>query len=187
MTQQELSYTEEELVGLLKAHDERGLSYLYDRYSNALFQVIYQQVPEQVSAEDLLQQVFLKIWNGIDSFDASKGRLYTWMLNIARNRAIDHTRSKDFNKQSKTASLPENVYKEAGTEASGIRDVGLQRTLEKLPVETRRLIELSYFQGYTQDEISKMLQIPLGTVKTRIRAAILQLRKILNPNTVSGS
>lgn len=180
-------YTEGELIELLKEHDERGLSYLYDKYSHALFQVIHQFVPQQESAEDVLQQVFLKVWNNIGSFDSSKGRLYTWMLNIARNQAIDYTRSKDFNNRSKTTELPANVYKEANPGAVAIRDVGLQRVLEQLPPDSRRLIELSYFMGYTQDEISGILQMPLGTVKTRIRAVIMQLRKVLNTNSISGS
>jgi RNA polymerase sigma factor (sigma-70 family) len=172
------NYTEIELVESLKLRDENAYSYLYDHYSKALFTIIYQVVPQQESAEDILQQVFLKIWKNIESYDASKGRIYTWMINLARNQALDHIRSKDFNRQNKTSGLTENVYKDE-VAAGGIRDSGLNKVLEQLPEENRKLLEFSYFQGYTQAEIAEMMNIPLGTVKTRLRTTIIQLRKIL--------
>ncbi len=176
-----LTYTESELVEKLKAHDEQGFSYLYDHYSKALFGLIYGIIPHAETAEDVLQEVFLKIWQNIRSYDTSKGRLYTWMLNIARNGAIDRTRSKDFNKQSKTVDLSETVYNKESGKLS-MDDVGLQKVLQQLPEDNRRLLQLAYFQGYTQEEIAGMLGIPLGTVKTRIRNTIIQLRKLLGTN-----
>jgi RNA polymerase sigma factor (sigma-70 family) len=175
-----LNYTEAELLAGLQSHDEQAFGYLYDRYSKALFSIILQIIPQQEIAEDVLQEVFLKIWQNIKLYDASKGRLYTWMLNIARNQSIDRTRSKDFNNRSKTTELEENVYDNRQTVEAGIDDVGLKKTLNNLPEESRKLLELAYFQGYTQEEISKILNIPLGTVKTRIRTTIIQLRKILS-------
>ena len=172
------TYTEEVLLERLQSHDEQAYSFLYDRYSKALFAVITQIIPQQEIAEDVLQEVFVKIWQHIRSYDPGKGRLYTWMLNIARNQAIDRTRSKDFNKGNKTTGLSDNVYNR-NTELR-IDDVGLKKTLNNLPEENRKLLELAYFQGYTQEEISKLLSIPLGTVKTRIRATIMQLRTILS-------
>ena len=180
--QQELTYTEAELLQGLQKHDERAYGFLYDNYSKALFTIILQVIPKQEVAEDVLQDVFLKIWQNIKSYDASKGRLYTWMLNIARNQAIDKTRSKEFNNQSKTIELSENVYSREGV-AGRIDDVGLKKTISNLPEESRQLLELSYFQGYTQEEISKMLNIPLGTIKTRIRATIIHLRKLIGTNS----
>jgi RNA polymerase sigma-70 factor (ECF subfamily) len=175
------TYTEAELLQALQSRDEQAYSYLYDRYSKALFTIVVQIVPQQELAEDVLQEVFLKIWQNIKSYDLNKGRLYTWMLNIARNQAIDKTRSKEFNNRGKTTELSENVYSsKQGTEAK-IDDIGLKKTLNNLPEDNRRLLELAYFQGYTQDEIAKMLNIPLGTVKTRLRATIIQLRKIVEP------
>ena len=102
------------------------------------------------------------------------------MLNIARNQAIDRTRSKDFNNRSKTTELSENVYSNRQAAEVKMDDVGLQKTLSNLPEENRKLLDLAYYQGYTQEEIAKMLNIPLGTVKTRLRATIIQLRKILS-------
>ena len=175
-----LNYTEAELLAGLQSHDEQTFSYLYDRYSKALFSIILSIIPQHEIAEDVLQEVFLKIWRNIKSYDASKGRLYTWMLNIARNQSIDRTRSKEFNNRTKTTELSETVYNDRRTIEADIDDVGLKKTLSNLPEESRKLLELAYFQGYTQEEISKLLKIPLGTVKTRIRATIIQLRKILS-------
>lgn len=175
---QPVTHNEHELVEKLKLRDEQAYSVLYDNYSKALFGIVYQVVSQQEVAEDILQQVFLKIWKNIHLYDASKGRLFTWMLNIARNQAIDHTRSKEYNNQGKTTTLPESVYNEkTGTDT--IRDIGLKKIIEKLPPDHRKLLELSYFLGFTQDEISKHLGIPLGTVKTRLRTIIIQLRKTM--------
>ena len=174
-----LTYTEAELLQGLQSHDEQAFGFLYDRYSKALFSVILPIIQQQELAEDALQEVFVKIWQNIQSYDETKGRLYTWMLNIARNLSIDRTRSKYFNNRSKTTELSENVYNERQVEIR-MDDVGLKKTLSNLPEENRRLLELAYFQGYTQEEISKILNIPLGTVKTRIRSTIIQLRKILS-------
>ena len=172
------TYTEAQLVTSLKDRNEKTFGLLYDQYSRAIFNVIYQLIPDQVQAEDVLQLVFLKIWKNIDQYDPSKGRLFTWMLNIARNQAIDVVRSKEFNNQGKTIPLSDNVYEK---QVPGeIRDAGLNKVIAQLPPENRKLLQLSYFMGYTQEEISKILDIPLGTVKTRLRTIILQLRKQLS-------
>ena len=176
------TYTESELLQGLQSHDEQAFSFLYDHYSKALFNIIFQIIPQQELAEDVLQEVFLKIWQNIQLYDQTKGRIYTWMLNIARNQSIDRTRSKDFNNRSKTTELSETVYNNRRGVEAAIDDVGLKKTLSNLPEESRKLLELAYYQGYTQEEIAKMLNIPLGTVKTRIRATIIQLRKILSTN-----
>ena len=176
---QGITYTEAELLQRLQAHDEHAFSFLYDHYSKALFSIILPIIPQQELAEDVLQEVFVKIWQNIKLYDASKGRLYTWMLNIARNQSIDRTRSKDFNNRSKTTELSETVYDNTQGPEAKIDDVGLTKTLSQLPDESRKLLELAYYQGYTQEEIANMLNIPLGTVKTRIRTTIIHLRKIL--------
>jgi RNA polymerase sigma factor (sigma-70 family) len=173
------TYTEAELIEGLKAHSEPVYGYLYDQYSKALFSIILQIIPQTEAAEDVLQEVFLKIWQNISTYDSSKGRLFTWMLNITRNHAIDRVRSKDFNKQAKTISIVDNVYSNEPSVESRIDDSGLKSVLKSLPEENRKLLELAYFQGYTQDEISKMLTMPLGTVKTKIRSTIIQIRKII--------
>lgn len=176
------SYSDDELLQRLQAHDEQAFAFLYDRYAQALYGIIGQMVSPPETAEDVLQEVFVKIWQNIGSYDAAKGRLFTWMLNIARNSAIDRLRSKEFNKAAKTAELTENVYLNREGGSGRIDDVGLKRVLSRLPEEARTLLELAYFQGYTQEEIARLLNIPLGTVKSRIRTTIIQLRKIIGEN-----
>ena len=169
--------SEEELVRQLKLREEQAFQHLYENYSKSLFTVICQLVTQQDAAEDVLQQVFIKIWKNIHSYDVTKGRLFTWMLNIARNQAIDFTRSKEFNKVGKTVPLGDDVYIDREGSSTKARDVGLNKVLETLPEESRKVVELSFFRGYTHQEIASILQLPLGTVKTKIRSTIQELRK----------
>jgi len=178
----DLLHNEEELLKRLKLHEEQAYTFLYDHYSKALFVVIKQIIPQQEVAEDLLQETFVKVWQNIHSYDGSRGRLYTWMLSIARNLSIDRTRSKEFNKQSKTTTLQESVYPSVPAEEVRITDIGLKKVLSSIPEENARLIDLAYYKGYTQEEIAKILVMPVGTVKTRMRSAIANLRKLIKPN-----
>ena len=174
-------YSEPELVQLLQQRNRSIFSYLYDNYSGALYSVILNVVNEEELANDVLQEVFVKIWKQIDSYDSSKGRLFTWMLNIARNASIDMVRSKGFQNSRQNRELSEDVYSAVGTSETKTDQIGLRKLVYSLKQEYRVLVELSYFQGYTQDEIAKMLNIPLGTVKTRLRTALIQLREIIKP------
>jgi len=174
-----IKYSEQELVALLKEQNNDAFNYLYDHYSGALFTIINQIVPDKDTASDVLQEVFVNVWRKISSYDETKGRLFTWMLNIARNAAIDKVRSKGYRDNQRTQSIVEG---EAGVAMSSnpiVNDVGLKKVLTTLNEEYRKLIDLSYFQGFTHEEIAKMLGIPLGTVKTRIRTAISQLRTMI--------
>jgi RNA polymerase sigma factor (sigma-70 family) len=174
-------YSEQELVTLLIQHDNQAFGYLYDNYSPALFGIINQIVPDKEIAADVLQDVFINIWKKITSYDAVKGRLFTWMLNIARNAAIDRIRSRSYQDGLKNQSLTETVNtmgKNPVVEAQ-VNDIGLKKVISRLKEEYRTLIDLSYFQGFTHEEISKLLNIPLGTVKTRIRTALTQLRTLI--------
>lgn len=174
-------YSESELVHLLQQRGQHVFSYLYDNYSGALLSIIYNIVKDEELANDVLQEVFVKIWRQVESYDSSKGRLFTWMLNIARNASIDTVRSKSYQNNQKNQELSENVYSAAGSAQLQVDQIGLRKLVHKLKEEYRVLIDLSYFQGFTQDEISKMLDIPLGTVKTRLRTALNQLRGIIQP------
>ena len=173
-------YSEQELVVLLNEQNNDSFNYLYDHYSGALFTIINQIVPDKDTASDVLQEVFVNIWKKINTYDASKGRLFTWMLNIARNAAIDKVRSRGYKDNLRNQPITEG---ESGGMAMSsnpsVNDVGLKKVLTTLNEEYRRLIDLSYFQGFTHEEIAKMLGIPLGTVKTRIRTAISQLRTMI--------
>lgn len=174
-------YSEEELVVLLQNKDQQAFAYLYDNYSAALNGVIYRLVEDRELAEDILQEAFVKIWNNFASYDTAKGRLFTWMLNITRNLTIDTLRSKGYKKQAKISSDENSVsnFTDDNRMAERFDALGLRKQLVNLKPEQRSIIDLAYFNGYTQDEISKELGIPLGTVKTRMRSAIIELRKIL--------
>ena len=174
-----VTYEEYELVAALRQKDNQGFSYLYDHYSGALYGVIHQIVGDTELSNDVLQETFINIWRRIDSYDESKGRLFTWMLNIARNAAIDKTRSKGFQQSQRQVSLKEGEMAPASARP-GVDDFGLKKIIQKLKEEHRLLIDLSYFQGFTHEQIAKALDIPLGTVKTRIRSALTQLRGLLS-------
>lgn len=173
-------YSEQELVALLQQRHEASFSYLYDNYAGALSGVIRSIISDPETVNDVLQEVFVNIWKKIGLYDPSKGRLFTWMLNVARNAAIDKVRSKGYNDTLKNSSIPDDIDRQ--TEKAVIRpveDAGLKKMLARLKEEYRVLIDLSYFQGYTHEEIAKGLNIPLGTVKTRIRSALMQLRTMI--------
>jgi RNA polymerase sigma-70 factor (ECF subfamily) len=173
-----LTYEEQELVGLLRQKNDQGFAYLYEHYAGALHGIIKQIVGDVEVANDVLQETFVSIWRKIDSYDAGKGRLFTWMLNIARNAAIDKTRSKSFQQGLKNQSI-EAEYIQPSVKP-GVDDIGLKKVVWKLKDEHRMLIDLSYFQGYTHEQIAKALNMPLGTVKTRIRSALTQLKALLS-------
>lgn len=170
-----------ELVQLLRQRGQSAFTYLYDNYSGALNSIILNIVNDEELASDVLQEVFVKIWKQIESYDSSKGRLFTWMLNIARNASIDTIRSKSYQNSRQNRELTEDVYASGGTSETKTDQIGLRKMVHNLKEEYKVLVELSYFQGYTQDEISKMLGLPLGTVKTRLRTALIQLREIIIP------
>ncbi len=177
-----ISLTEEELVLALRNREKIAADALYDMYSASLFGVISRIITDEAVAEDVLQETFIKIWNSFSSYSTEKGRLFTWMVNIARNLSIDKVRSKDFKNQTKNHELENNVtfideqrntvYK---PELLGIKDL-----VEKLKPEQKIILELVYFKGYTHVEVAEELDVPLGTVKTRLRMAIMQLRKYFN-------
>jgi RNA polymerase sigma factor (sigma-70 family) len=170
-------YSEQELVTLLKQRQQVAFSYLYDNYSSALHTVVLNVIHNETLAADVLQEVFIKIFRQIDSYDETKGRLFTWMLNIARNASIDTIRSKAFQNSAKNNELTETHFDAAGSTQMNIDKIGLKKIVHTLKDEYKSLIELAYFQGYTQDEISKIVNIPLGTVKTRLRMALIQLKQ----------
>jgi RNA polymerase sigma factor (sigma-70 family) len=174
-------YSEEELVSLLQNHDEEAFSYLYDNYSAALFGIIYRKVEDKELAEDILQEVFVKIWNNFTNYDSMKGRLFTWMLSITRNFIIDKLRCKEYKKQSKIQNT-ENIIDNFVDNSSGVErfdSLGIRKHLAHLKNDQKQIIDLAYFSCFTQGEIAKQLSIPLGTVKTRLRTAIIKLREIL--------
>jgi RNA polymerase sigma-70 factor (ECF subfamily) len=173
-----ITLSEPELVHAILEKDKNGAEALYDMYSSSLYGVIFRIVKHQEIAEDLLQDTFIRIWNSFSSYDSSKGRLFTWMVNVARNIAIDKTRSKEFRNSTKTEDIENNVLivdKQINTEINP-EIIGLKDLIEKLKPEHK----IVYFEGFTHVEVAEKLDIPLGTVKTRLRNAIITLRKVFN-------
>lgn len=175
------TYSEEELVISLQQEDQVAFSYLYDNYAGALNAVIYRMVEDTPLAEDILQEAFIKIWNNFKQYDHKKGRLFTWMVNITRNLTIDTLRSKGYKKQQKISQDENSVsgYKDSSIDSNRFDSMGLRKQVANLKPDHKIIIDLAYFNGYTQEEISKEMGIPLGTVKTRMRSAIMELRKMI--------
>ncbi|TXF79254.1 sigma-70 family RNA polymerase sigma factor [Chryseobacterium sp.] len=170
----------EQLLSLLRSKDEAGFNYLYEHYSGALYGVILRVLHYQEESNEVLQDTFVKIWNSFSTFDENKASLYTWMLNIARNSAIDRLKSKSFQNDLQNQSIPDFVNESEKLSTEQKHEFNeVQNAVNTLREDYRNVINKGYFEGFTQEEISSELGIPLGTVKTRTRAALLELAKIL--------
>jgi RNA polymerase sigma-70 factor (ECF subfamily) len=169
------------LVERLRRRDPQAMGDLYDRYGKIAFSVIYRIVRNQSTAEDLLQETFLRVWNRVQAFDQEKGSLGPWVLTVARNRAIDYLRSLD-GRMSKNAFDIERMESPAvfSTLESDLLNMDRIKTLrgafDKLNANQRMVIELAYFEGLSQSEMAERLKQPLGTVKTWVRSALKALR-----------
>ncbi|MDB5282989.1 MAG: polymerase sigma-70 factor [Bacteroidota bacterium] len=174
--EQHKKYDEALLYTELKSKSRKAFEYLYDNYSAALYGVIVNVLRNEEASNDALQEVFVKIWNNFDSYDPSKSRLYTWMLNIARNHSIDKLRSKNTADRKELKNDKEYVQSQKGAETF-VEGIGLRKLVDHLDEDQKQVIDLLYFQGFTQSEAAEELNIPLGTVKSRVRIAIHKLRK----------
>lgn len=171
-----------DFVEKLKAGDEQAFEELYDNFSGMLYGIIYRIVKNPADGENLLQDCFVKIWLNIHQYDENKGKLATWLINIARNVAIDFTRSSYFNKRAMIQSDEKIVHLEdANYNVQVFQDTrGLQQVVQQLPPTCREVIEWMYFEGFSQVEIAENFGIPLGTVKSRTRQAMKTLRSVYN-------
>ncbi len=171
----------DDLIIKMQQGNEQAFETLYTMYSKALLGVIATLVRDETIAEEVLQDVFVKIWNNSHMYSVQKGRFYTWMLNIARNAAIDKTRSKAYKNAGKNLAADNFVHiLEARSNETGKLDaIGLKKYIDALKPVCIQLIDLLYFKGYTQAETAEELDSPLGTVKTRARNCINELRKMV--------
>ena len=176
--------TEEEAVRLLSSRNVAGMEMIYDRYASAIYGVLYRIIPNEAIAEDLLQHVFLKIWNSHAQLKDSKERLLPRVIQMARNAAIDKIKSREYAgaARSHTEDLANAGARIPATTTSPPATVPHATT--RLNAEHREILDLMFFSGHTQIEVALKLHIPLSTVKTRARAAILALRKSLEPHGV---
>ncbi len=169
---------EKEIVEMFAAGNVRAMELLYDNYADTLYGIIFGMVRDEAQAQDILQEAFVKIWQHSREYDPSKGRLFTWLLSIARNKAIDAIRK---NKRSgKIYSTSTDVIMQVveadNTDLSVNHDI--MKVLAQLSDHNKELIEHSFILGYTHPEIAEKFNIPLGTVKTRIRNAMSELRTL---------
>jgi RNA polymerase sigma-70 factor (ECF subfamily) len=167
-----------QLLGRVRRGDEQAMAVLYDRYSKVVYSVALRVLREPASAEDVLQDVFLGLWRRPDNFISSRGSLGGWLAVVARNRSIDALRRKRPSEQVEEVHLASSF--DVAQEAE--RNSMMQRAraiIVRLPLEQRKALEMAYFDGLTHSEISEVTGDPLGTVKTRIRTALLSLRKEL--------
>lgn len=183
MTRRQL--TDEELLKQIAEGNEEALVTLYDRYGRLVYSLAYQVLQDHQLAEEVTQDVFTRVWQAAKSFDPKKSRFTTWLTSITRNRAIDILRRRrvrgltgpgEAELNTAITRADERLSPEYHLEALAVREA-----LRQLPPDQRQVVELAYFNGMTQREIAEHLQIPLGTVKTRMRLAMMKLRQLLSP------
>ena len=169
------------LISNFQNKDEKAFETLYNMYSESMHGVIYNIVRDYDIAEEVMQDVFIKAWHNADKYSAKKGRFFTWILNISRNAAIDKIRSKSFKNSSK--NLNADFFVDILENRDSLDDqtdaIGIKEYVTKLAQKCIEVIELLYFKGYTQKEASEELEMPIGTIKTRNRNCINELREML--------
>src|SRR5690606_27373993 len=172
----------EELITQFQKKDEKAFEALYKMYSKSMQGVIYNIVRDHDIAEEIMQDVFIKAWNNASSYSAEKGRFFTWILNIARNAAIDKTRSKAFKNSKKNldAEYFVDILQHSDNLDEQTDAIGIKKFVSQLAKKCIEVIELLYFKGYTQKEASETLDMPIGTIKTRNRNCIKELRLMLD-------
>ena len=172
---------EGELIAKLHARDADAIAVAYDRYGHLAYSLFVRVTRDQSTAEDLVQELFLRVWNKARDFDPNKGTLGVWILSIARNIAIDHVRSAQARFQTRLRSIDQTdqlsfSYKPKEPESIIDSARAVRQAFSELNSNQRRVLEMAYFEGFSQSEIAAQLQEPLGTVKSWMRSAMGRLR-----------
>jgi len=183
------SISDADLMRLVTHGDQGALEVLYERYSRAVYSFALRIVGDAQVAEEILQEVFIRIWQQGESYRSARGSLITWLLSITHNLSIDEMRRRKRRPQKAESDEPETILASLPDEGLGVEEevwlaslrVSIQEALQQLPAAQREAIELAYFQGLTQREIADTLGEPLGTIKTRMRLGMLKLREQLGP------
>ncbi|MGW9685573.1 RNA polymerase sigma factor [Flagellimonas sp. 2504JD1-5] len=168
---------ERHIVSLLAEKDDKAISLLYENYGDTLYGVAYKVVRNEELAQDILQESFIKIWKKADSYDPSKAKLFTWLFRITRNTAIDKLRSVS-NKSDKEVQIDVSDVYNLGVNDIRPEFMDVQENLDKIEPKYKIVLEALFFQGMTQQEASDELEIPLGTVKSRLKIGLRELGKI---------
>ncbi len=196
--QQQRNAEDEDLIARMAARDPTALAVLYDQYDRLVFSFVFHILNDAASAEEVTQDVFLRAWDAAGKFQVGRGRVSSWLLAIAHNRAIDELRSRRARGAKVTTSYDlatpgdlEQAFRSSLNGASqeatdpqeaalgGMRRVRVMEALKLLPPEQSKVIALAYYGGFTHREIADRLQEPLGTVKTRLRLGLQKLRNLL--------
>ncbi len=180
-----ISPEDSDLLALVARHDENALAELYDRYSGLLLALSRRIVIDQSEAEEILQEVFLQVWNQAERYDRTRSSVSTWLVLITRSRSIDRLRSRRVKERTLASVRQEKRDRHTSPEGtvavlSEQRRKRLRSEMQELPKEQRQVLELAFFKGMTQSEIAGDTGIPLGTVKTRTLLAMKKLRKALS-------
>ena len=179
--------SDNELLAAVSRGDEQALAVIYDRYRLILFGLILRILHDRQEAEDVLQETFLQVWRRARDFDATRGRAFTWLVTIGRSRALDRLRALGSRARTAEEMAAHSAQDQAGdaAEEAARSEQGkiVRQALEELPEEQKRTLFLAYFEGLTQSEIAVRLGDPLGTVKTRMRAALMKLREVLRQDS----
>lgn len=171
-----------DLLRAVARGDETALADIFDRYRVILFSLVLRILHDRDEAEDVLQEAFIQVWRRANDFDEARGRAFTWLVTIARSRALDRLRSLGSRQRLATevaVATPEQTSSAVDEAVRSERSATVRKALEELAEEQQRALYLAYFEGLTQSEIAKRLGDPLGTVKTRMRAGMIKLREIL--------
>lgn len=169
------------LILELQNGNQRAFERIYELYSESTYGIIYSIVNDEKIAEEILQDVFLKIWDNASSYNSDKGRFFTWVLNIARNASIDQIRSKSHKNEKKNLAADNfvNILENKSHFSAKADAIGIGKYIDILKPICKKLIDLLFFKGFTQKETAEELEMPLGTVKTKNRACINKLREML--------
>lgn len=182
LTPEQAKASDVELLRAVAGGDEAALAALYDRYRLILFGLLLRILHSRAEAEDCLQEIFLQVWRKASDFDEARGRPFTWLVTLARSRAIDRLRalgSRDRTAQDAAREAVEETSDAVTDAIRSERSAVVRRALNSIPDEQRRVLEMAYFDGLTQSEIAEQLGQPLGTVKTRTRSGMTKLRELL--------
>jgi RNA polymerase sigma-70 factor, ECF subfamily len=166
----------ESLLVRLTAGDQRALGEVYDRYAGLVNGLALRILHDRTEAEDVVQEVFVQVWRQASRFDPSRGTPEAWICTMARTRALDRLRRRSSRREEPSEKAP-GVSEAPRTEQA----LAVRKALDSLSPDQRKALELAYYEGLTQTEIAARLQEPLGTIKTRIRTAMIRLRDVLGP------
>ena len=176
--------TDHELIDRIKSGDKEALREIYSRFSQAVYNLAFRMLRDREDAEEVVQEIFLQVWNKAHTYERSRAAVSTWIINIARSRSIDKLRTlgyRDKNTELDEEKLNSNTDFSRILEEKEEKQNVIQKALNELPENQKSVIELVYFEGFTHVEAADKLNEPVGTIKTRLRLGVIKLREKIGP------